>query len=733
MSAALNTPASEGTGEELRSVFTAALLGELRDFADSPRANHVFTFRELAPRVVARVTNTSGQGQIPDWGRLDPEAGGDFVFVPVRTRLTPREQSARRQYAINVSSLPHAWESGEVALGRKLLDELNPSRATTDLRNFEWGYWDTVCNHSQRLKLQPQFAKLPVLSYRGDGSRLATALDHSVRILNADDGKPLGEITIGKGQVTALSYGPRGNQLAIAWSEFVQKENAQPEMTGRIALVEDSAKTIGTAFTTIPGFVRKIGYNHDGRMIAALSYDLLGAGHLKFWDLQGHELSSRDFPVGISQMAFSPSSNKFALSYADANGRTTLERWNLDNRDLKVITTDLRQQITALAISSDDVIAEARTGIDNLKDMRGEINLWEIDTGKHFLTIRGHTDEITDLAFSSDNDQLVSSSRDRSLRVWDPQVGRDLFELRGHSRAVGIATVSDSFQPALPIVPGVARSEIERAFGRTDEGATECWIWKTDRPPGEVLLNKSHDRPVTAVTFSVDGSRLASASLDRTLGIWNSTSGAQERVIQLDLPATGAQFTRDGKYLIACCGDPKKSIEPGAVVVWDASTFAKLRTIPIDCGGAFGLDTSPNCERVAVACWDKTKPTSSQTQIPFLTLGWQHIAANGAAGQVRGFRLRDGEKIYAIPQGMGIAMVACSDKSLAWTTWGLKIFPDKYPVLTGACCTCKNPETSDLPKIQCRDGASSSLSIGISPDGERVATAGMNGTVTVEA
>jgi WD40 repeat protein len=744
MSAALNTPASEGTGEELRSVFTAALLAELHDFADSPRANHVFTFRELAPRVVARVTNTSGQGQIPDWGRLDPEAGGDFVFVPVRTRLTPREQSARRQYAINVSSLPHVWESGEVALGRKLLDELNPSRATADLRNFEWRYWDTVCNHSQRLKLQPQFAKLPVLSYRHDGSRLATALDKSVRILNADNGLPLGEIAVasGNGQVTCLDYGPSGQQLAIAWTELAKDSNGQPEMIARLALVDDTANKITSEFASMPGFIRKIAFSHDSRRIAAMSCDLAGHGHLVIWDSQGTKLKVRDFAAGDAQLAFSPNSNEMAISYAGENGRTTLERWNLDSGDIKVIATNLLNQITSLAFSSDGMIADARTGMDSRKNMLGEINLWYSDTGEIHRTVRGHTDEITDLAFSSDGDQLVSSSRDRSLRVWDPQVGRELFVLRGHARPVGkvvfrpnlreIASVSESYQPALPRVASLQQSDIERVFGRTDEGVTECWIWKTEAPPGETGFEKYHDRPVTAVAFNVDGTRLASASLDRTLRIWDRESGAEAHTISLDLPAMDTQFSCNGKYLVACCGDPQNSVQPGEVIVWDAATFKKLRTITIDCGGAFDLDLSSDGEQVAVACWDKTRPASVQTTVPLLALGRQRIAANNAAGQVRGFQLSDGGQIFAIPQGTGITTVASSNSSLAWTTWGVKESPDKYLSLTSSRSICGTPVPKNGPKIQSRDEANAILSLAFSPNGKKVATASIDGTVTVE-
>ena len=52
------------------------------------------------------------------------------------------------------------------------------------------------------------------------------------------------------------------------------------------------------------------------------------------------------------------------------------------------------------------------------------IRLWDLDTGDNMSTIRGHTAPINEIKLSPDGRWIVSASDDASLRIWDSHTGK---------------------------------------------------------------------------------------------------------------------------------------------------------------------------------------------------------------------------------------------------------------------------------------------------------------------
>ena len=49
------------------------------------------------------------------------------------------------------------------------------------------------------------------------------------------------------------------------------------------------------------------------------------------------------------------------------------------------------------------------------------------------LTLAGHADSVTSVAFSPDGQRLASASRDQTVKIWDSATGKELFTLKGHA------------------------------------------------------------------------------------------------------------------------------------------------------------------------------------------------------------------------------------------------------------------------------------------------------------
>jgi WD40 repeat protein/serine/threonine protein kinase len=97
-------------------------------------------------------------------------------------------------------------------------------------------------------------------------------------------------------------------------------------------------------------------------------------------------------------------------------------------------------------------------------------------------------------------------------------------------------------------------------------------IW--DCATGEELLSlMGHAGPVTSVAFSPDGQRLASGSFDNTVRIWDSATGKE--VFSLKANADGVwrvTFSPDGQYLASGSGDKM-------IKIWDSATGKELSSL----------------------------------------------------------------------------------------------------------------------------------------------------------
>jgi predicted NACHT family NTPase len=124
-------------------------------------------------------------------------------------------------------------------------------------------------------------------------------------------------------------------------------------------------------------------------------------------------------------------------------------------------------------------------------------------------------------------------------------------------------------------------------------------VWDSTRSQ-ELLTLKGHTAPVFGVCFSPDGTRLASASADRTVMVSDSTRGRQLLALKGHTgKVSSVCFSPDGTRLASASGDQ-------TVKVWDSTSGKELLTLKGHSGGVRGVCFSPDGTRLASASGDQT-------------------------------------------------------------------------------------------------------------------------------
>ena len=195
----------------------------------------------------------------------------------------------------------------------------------------------------------------------------------------------------------------------------------------------------------------------------------------------------------------------------------------------------------------------------------------------------GHTDNVNQTKYTPDNNYVVSSSDDRTVRIWDLDSTNYIKKIEGHSNQVNHVAYS---QDGKIIVSASSDSTI-----RIWNGAT-----------GNCLRTlRGHAGYVNSVAFSPNGKNIVSASSDSTIRIWDYASGQCLRVLkdEDDPGFETAFFSPDGKNIVS-------SSMYNVVNIWDVATGESIRKLLGHHWGINYANYSPNGRYVVSASDDHT-------------------------------------------------------------------------------------------------------------------------------
>jgi WD40 repeat protein len=163
-------------------------------------------------------------------------------------------------------------------------------------------------------------------------------------------------------------------------------------------------------------------------------------------------------------------------------------------------------------------------------------------------TLRGHTGEVTALAFLPGGKRLLTASSDHTLRLWEIPSAKTVAVFEGNEQVVGWIAVSTNGRVAV-------------------SGGSQCKVWDiASRKPLWTLS----EQVVRAATFTPDGKHLLVASADRSPRLYEVATGKLVREIDVGGRLWYAALTPDGKRAL---------LETPSLQLWDLQAGKGLRTL----------------------------------------------------------------------------------------------------------------------------------------------------------
>jgi serine/threonine protein kinase len=233
----------------------------------------------------------------------------------------------------------------------------------------------------------------------------------------------------------------------------------------------------------------------------------------------------------------------------------------------------MRSSLRALAFGGDALLAAGAST---------KITLWDVAKQTELRTLTITEGYLTGLAASSDGKRLIAARSDGSLLTWEldkdepPRVDKDAatgvsmivlspdgarLALGGRDKTIRVRDLSTGQErkwTASAIVTGLAWSPDGKRLASS--GGEEAAVWDAEK--GEIVHTlRGHKGTVTCVTFTTDGTRVASGGTDGSVRLWKARDGAGAGVLTGHTDRVTALVPVAGGGLVSSSAD-------GSVKVW---------------------------------------------------------------------------------------------------------------------------------------------------------------------
>ncbi|KAG5782101.1 hypothetical protein H9Q73_004278 [Fusarium xylarioides] len=279
-------------------------------------------------------------------------------------------------------------------------------------------------------------------------------------------------------------------------------------------------------------------------------------------------------------------------------------------------------------------------------------------------SLQGHTGAVISLSFTHDGKSLVSTASDHHIRIWDIRTGASKLLRDTNENSVLSKTSWPRVVTCSPYNDAIA--------GGFSDGRVLLWETITG---GHYRVLKGHTDCILSIAFSQNGSKIATASKDGTVRVWDTELCVLQQTLLSHFGDSfrSVMFSPDDTQIVS--GSPGNTI-----CFWDAVIAAASRTrtssyvVAKNIGKAFGEYESPFiignnkgfrlavCRSHRVQLWaeelDRTSYTLELVRRSLacsaaFSAARQAIAIGSQDGVVSLWDIKTGQKREAIPSHAG--------------------------------------------------------------------------------
>ena len=253
-------------------------------------------------------------------------------------------------------------------------------------------------------------------------------------------------------------------------------------------------------------------------------------------------------------------------------------------------------------------------------------------------------------------------------------------------------------------------------------------VWNADGR-GEPLVLRGHDKSIISAEFSPDGQRIVSASLDKTVRVWNADGRGEPLILRgHDDSGISAEFSPDGQRIVSASLDK-------TVRVWNADGRGEPLVLRGHDDSVYSAAFSPDGQRIVSGSGDKTvRVWNADGRGEPLVLRGHDDAVYSAASSPDGQRIVSASQDRTVrvwnADGRGEPLVLRGHDQAVFSA---RFSPDGQRIVSASydkTVRVWNADGRSEPLIL--DGHETEVwSARFSPDGQRIASASTDKTVRV--